>query len=546
MKTILVAIFALFMFVANLHSTVLKGKITGHDGKAISMSHVFRSWNFQQFDIVKADKNGAFEIPLTEHGTVEFTFCGLNHLPKIVSFEVLDSTKPIEINVQLQYYVYDKDVTELSIIGGFNDYDFEKAVAMTNIGDGKFTYKLDNFSSDTLKYQVLGMVNRPEARSINGTHADYYALDGGGDYYSVLVSPSRNFEITFDTSKLKYVESVAKVTFVDEIYSKQYALSAKLNALEQSSRMHFSKAIQTQSMDKVPEPFLALSKEYLDLIAAQDMIESKDKATIAYMRYLSHLSYYEELPKVTLTPVLDMIKRTPAESDKIQNFGYELFGIAKHQGIAAHEYDYLLAIIEKNPNREFAAELLNTLIGHTIRTTDEETGLKLYKRIIEEFPNVEATKRARQEYDPNRAMQVGRKIPDFKFKSLDNPDQIISPETLKGKYVLIDLWATWCGPCIMEMENLHETYQAFKDKGFEILSISVDPIASRVVGFRNGKWKMPWLNVWSEGQFESEAAKIFEVTGIPRFVLINPDSEIIAVDTIRGEGLKAKLAELLN
>jgi alkyl hydroperoxide reductase subunit AhpC len=58
----------------------------------------------------------------------------------------------------------------------------------------------------------------------------------------------------------------------------------------------------------------------------------------------------------------------------------------------------------------------------------------------------------------------------------------------------------------MEMENLHETYEAYKGKGFEILSISVDPMASRVVGFRNGKWKMPWLNVWSEGQFQSEAA----------------------------------------
>jgi thiol-disulfide isomerase/thioredoxin len=509
------------------------------------MSHVFRSYNFYQFEIVQTDKNGVFEIPLTKQGPIEYTFCGLNHLPKIVSFEVLDSTKPIEINVQLQHYVYEKDVQELSIIGGFNDYDFEKAETMTNIGDGKFTYKLSNFTSDTLKYQVLGMVNRPEARSINGTQADYYALDLGGDYYSVLVSPSRNFEITYETSKLNYVESVAKVTFVDEIYSKQYALTSKLKQLEQSARMHFSRAIQTQAMEKVSDEYFNLSQEYLDLIAQQDILQSKDKATTEYMRYLTYLGYFSERPKVTLTPVLEMINRTPPESGKVKEFGYDLIGIAKHQGIAPHEHEYILAVIEKNPDKAFAAEMLNSLIGSIIRT-DEKTGLKLYDRIVKEFPDEEATKRARQEYDPNRAMQVGRKIPDFKFKSIDNPDQIISPETLKGKYVLIDLWATWCGPCIMEMENLHETYEAYKGKGFEILSISVDPMASRVVGFRNGKWKMPWLNVWSEGQFQSEAAKLFEVTGIPRFVLINPDGEIIAVDTIRGEGLKAKLAELLN
>lgn len=545
MKTILVAIFVLFMFVANLHSTVLKGKITGHDGKAIAMSHVFRSWNFRQLDIVQADKNGMFEIPLKEQGEVEYTFCGLNHLPHIVRFEVLDSTKPIEINVQLQHYVYEKDVTELSIIGGFNDYDFGNAEAMTNIGDGKFTYKLNNFTSDTLKYQVLGMVNRPEQRSINGTQADFYILDGGGDYYSVLVSPSRNFEITYETSKLSHIESKAKVTFIDEIYNKKYALTSKLNELEQSSRMHFSKALQTQSTDIVPEPFLALSTQYLDLIAAQDKIESKDKAIMAYMSYLTILSYFDERPKVSLAPALDLIKRTPPESEKVKEFGYDLVGIAKHQDMAPHEYKYIMDVIEKNPDKAFAAELLSTVIGYTIHR-DEEAGIKLYNRIIAEFPDEEATSRARLSYDPNRAIQVGRKVPNFEFKSLDNPDQIISPETLKGKYVLIDLWATWCGPCIMEMKNLHETYQAYKDKGFEILSISVDPTASPVVGFRKGKWKMPWLNVWSEGQFQSEAAKMFEVIGIPRFVLINPDSEIIAVDTIRGEGLRAKLAELLN
>ena len=83
---------------------------------------------------------------------------------------------------------------------------------------------------------------------------------------------------------------------------------------------------------------------------------------------------------------------------------------------------------------------------------------------------------------------------------------------MKGKIYLIDLWATWCGPCVGEMEILHEVYQKYKDNGFEILSISFDVSPKEVKAFRKKDWKMPWLHAFSEGQFASKAAKIFEVS----------------------------------
>lgn len=545
MKSILVILSVFTMLSLNLESAVLKGNITGYDGNPITISHVAQTINYRQLEIAKTNSEGYFEIPLTKQGPIEFTFSGVNHYPLIVNFEVLDSTKDIEINVQLQHYIYEKNIGKVEIIGGFNDYDFAAAVAMENIGNGNFHFKLSNHDSDTLKYQLLGLVNQPEVRSVNGTQSDFHTIDGSGDYYSVIVSPNRNFDITLETSKLKYADSKPKVSFVEDSYNKQYALYSKLRELENNIRYHFSMAIQTKAMEKAAEPLLNLQKEFLDLIEKQESIRYKNKAIIEYMSYLQILSYFHELPKVDLAPVLGMIKQTPPESEDIEEFGSYLFGIAKHQGIDAHKYNYILDIIAKNPDKSFAAEMLYSMISETIHK-DNEIGLQLYDRIVKEFPDEYATKRARQSFDPNRAIQVGKKVPDFKFKSLDNPEIEISPEYLKGKYVLIDLWATWCGPCIMEMDNLHETYQAYKDKGFEILSISIDPMASRVVGFRNGKWKMPWLNAWSDGQFQSVAATTFEVIGIPRFVLIDPEGIIIAVDSIRGEGLKAKLAELLN
>lgn len=545
MKHVFVVFFVFSLFSLNLNSAVLKGRITGYDGKPIPTSHVAHTLNYSQLDIVQAKSNGQYEIPITQQGSVEFTFSGINHLPLIVSFDVLDSTKDIELDVQLGAYSYEKDVQSLKIIGGFNDYDFAKAVDMENLGNGKYKYVLKNFKSDTLKYQVLGIVNYPEQRSIQGTQTDFYSLDGGGDYYSVLVSKSRNFEIIFDTSLLKHSDSKPIVKFKDDVYSGQYELNAKLKELENIVRREFSRSIQSQDFSKTPEVLYNVRNDCIDLINAQTIDVLREKVIIEYMSYLNMVSYYSDKPEYNLTPALELIANTPPNSDKVKKFSWYLTGMAKHQNINIWEYDYVLKVIETNPDKELAANLLNTLIQHSY-SVDEEIAMKFYDRIIKEFPEQEATQRARQSYDPNRAMQVGKMVPDFTFTSLDNPDNKITPASLKGKYVLIDMWATWCGPCIMEMDNLHETYQEFKDKGFEILSISIDPTVEMVNNFRKGKWKMPWLNAWSDGQFQSTAAQTFEVTGIPRFVLLGPTGEILAVDTIRGEGLKAMLAELLN
>jgi len=545
MKHVFVVFFVFSLFSLNLNSAVLKGRITGYDGKPIPKSHVVHTLNYSQLDIVQAKSNGQYEIPITQQGSIEFTFSGINHLPLIVSFDVLDSTKDIELDVQLGAYSYEKDVQGLKIIGGFNNYDFAKAVDMENLGNGKYKYVLKNFNSDTLKYQVLGIVNIPEQRSVQGTHADFYSLDYGGDYYSVLVSKNRNFEIIYDTALLKYVDSKPIVNFKDEVYSGQYELNAKLEEFQNIYRRSFGMAVQSQQLDTTPEELYNLRKEYIALIQAQNHPILKEKVTIEYMSYLTIASYFRDKQEYNLKPVLELIANTPPNSDKVKKFSWYLSGMAKHQNINIWEYDYVLKVIETNPDKELSSELLHTLIQNSYYF-DKDIAMKFYDRIIKEFPEQEATQRARQSYDPDRAMQVGRMVPDFTFISLDNPDNKITPASLKGKYVLIDMWATWCGPCIMEMDNLHETYQEFKDKGFEILSISIDPTVEMVNNFRKGKWKMPWLNAWSDGQFQSTAAQTFEVTGIPRFVLLDPTGEILAVDTIRGEGLKAMLAELLN
>ncbi len=142
---------------------------------------------------------------------------------------------------------------------------------------------------------------------------------------------------------------------------------------------------------------------------------------------------------------------------------------------------------------------------------------------------------------------VGRLAPTFGWPAMDDSTAIISPLSLAGSVVLIDLWGTWCAPCRREMPFLHEAYARFHAQGFEIVSIAFDTSPGKVAAYRRDHFPMPWQHVYATAPIEAEATRSFHLDSFPRAVLLDRDGIVLRVDTgLRGPALAATLDSLFS
>ena len=166
----------------------------------------------------------------------------------------------------------------------------------------------------------------------------------------------------------------------------------------------------------------------------------------------------------------------------------------------------------------------------------------LFDRFSDKLKLSDLGKKTVEKLEIGKRRQTGAKATDFTQNDLN--DKPFTLSSLRGKYVLVDFWASWCVPCRAENPNVVKAYAQLKDKNFEIVGVSLDQgKAAWAEAVR--KDGLPWIHVSDLKGWKNEVAVMYGINSVPQNLLIDPNGQIIAKN-LRGDELTQKLAELIK
>jgi len=272
-------------------------------------------------------------------------------------------------------------------------------------------------------------------------------------------------------------------------------------------------------------------------------ISSKDSLTNAVFTGSKVYNEYQAYVKATGGTVMQFAKEANAEiknSPELQNdpdFIKEV-GVRYHKKMDDHAASQI-QFAKDHPDSYFGLVGLSEGIGSKF---DPKQVAPIFNALNKEYQKTDAGKELQERINAAENIVVGAQAPAFTQNDLNGKP--VSLAGLKGKVVLIDFWASWCSPCRAENPNLVDQYKLYKDKGLEIISVSLDNDKT--------KWKnavtadnLQWIHVSDLNGWNNAVGRLYGIRAVPQNFLLDKDGKVIAVN-LMGENLDKKLAEIFK
>lgn len=525
-------------------SFVVRGRLLGSNGMPMQSGFVRPYGPGQRGSLLPTRGDGTFVITFPRPGGYRAVFGGPFHETLFVPF-LLDGPTEVDVEIRLAPARASGPFDSVRVVGGFNGFGVDGAIPMNPRRDGTLVAMVP-CDEETLRYQLLGVGSG--GVPICGTQADTFIVDrtkplvGGQStsFISLLKANRRPVRILFDPALLPRDEGAATVVFsdTDGVPSKVVALTMEQRRREEQVRETFRTFRENGGN---PDSF-RWDAAFGDLTT-----EMRGKQH-PLLRGLCLLNYFHhESTRGDSTLAQELLVSIPPSSPlwELEWGGPEntLYRIDRTLGRPEAVSLYAERMVETHADSTVQAGSLYYLLSKAFEAGDKELVAQYYSRLMDGFPKTYYAEVATKEFAPNRSIVAGKNIPDFAFANLEDSARVYRASDLRGRYVLLEFWATWCAPCVSEMPYLEQMWRRYKKNGLVILSVSLDGKAQDVRSFGERDRLMPWPQAIVPGGFRSETARVFEIVGIPRAILIDPEGRIVATDAdLRGNQLGKTLA----
>lgn len=429
-------------------------------------------------------------------------------------------------------------------------------VACSKGGDVEITFNVSNKKSNELKFLVLDeqyTIGLDESgrgvKKISIPHETYAYVYSNNRSFTIYLTPDKNIDVSFDANDRanrifiycddkginSYLATERNISYNSGYSSYRLDEKTYLNNLE----FKIKKKREFLKSKKLPEAFTKLENERIAYKVVEDIFfypvyrrffaKKGYKSSDKYNKYIDSL-FVERPDLLNLQPYKDfLIRYIEKKTLKTRSSNKTHLSIIKH-------LDY---VIDNVNSKEISDFLINAFAFSHIRKVGVAGNEDIIKKYLDNVRDSRYRKKFSNVVERFRNLEKGKPAPDFSFK--DTKDKEVSLKDLKGKYVYIDVWATWCSSCKGEIKYFHRLIREYRNKNIIFIGISLDENHTQWKYFtEKRKLKSIQLYAGDNKNFSDE----YLINTIPRFILIDKEGNI--VDSFADRPSSRKIRMVLN